>query len=104
VVATGFSYESEQRARQADLLTTVLPRVRDIRRAGAAALDLCQVAAGRVDAFYERGLKRWDEAAGRLLIEEAGGVVAELDGEPTGLAAASSPELLADLVELVSAP
>jgi myo-inositol-1(or 4)-monophosphatase len=104
MVATGFSYESERRARQADLLTTVLPRIRDIRRAGAAALDLCQVAAGRVDAFYERGLKRWDEAAGRLLIEEAGGVVAELDGEPTGLAAASSPELLADLVELVRAP
>jgi myo-inositol-1(or 4)-monophosphatase len=104
MVATGFSYESERRARQADLLTTVLPRVRDIRRAGAAALDLCQVAVGRVDAFYERGLKRWDEAAGRLLIEEAGGVVAELDGEPMGLAAASSPELLSELLELVKAP
>jgi myo-inositol-1(or 4)-monophosphatase len=104
MVATGFSYESERRARQADLLTTLLPRVRDIRRVGAAALDLCQVAAGRVDAFYERGLKRWDEAAGRLLIEEAGGVVAELDGEPMGLAAASSPELLTDLLELVRAP
>jgi myo-inositol-1(or 4)-monophosphatase len=104
MVATGFSYESERRARQADLLTTLLPRVRDIRRVGAAALDLCQVAAGRVDAFYERGLKRWDEAAGRLLIEEAGGVVAELDGEPMGLAAASSPELLSELLELVRAP
>jgi myo-inositol-1(or 4)-monophosphatase len=104
MVATGFSYESERRARQADLLTAVLPRVRDIRRVGAAALDLCQVAAGRVDAFYERGLKRWDEAAGRLLIEEAGGVVAELDGEPMGLAAASSRELLSALLELVRAP
>jgi myo-inositol-1(or 4)-monophosphatase len=104
MVATGFSYESERRARQADLLTAVLPRVRDIRRVGAAALDLCQVAAGRVDAFYERGLKRWDEAAGRLLIEEAGGVVAELDGEPMGLAAASSRELLSELLELVRAP
>ena len=104
MVATGFSYESERRAQQADLLTTLLPRVRDIRRVGAAALDLCQVAAGRVDAFYERGLKRWDEAAGRLLIEEAGGVVAELDGEPMGLAAASSPELLSELLELVRAP
>jgi myo-inositol-1(or 4)-monophosphatase len=71
---------------------------------GAAALDLCQVAAGRVDGFYERGLQRWDEAAGRLIIEEAGGVMAELEGEPTGLVAAGSPELLSELYELVSAP
>ncbi len=84
MVATGFSYESERRSDQAELLRTVLPRVRDIRRAGAAALDLCSVAAGRVDAYYERGLKRWDEAAGRLIIQEAGGVVAELAGEPDG--------------------
>jgi myo-inositol-1(or 4)-monophosphatase len=104
MVATGFSYESEQRAGQAEQLKTILPRVRDIRRAGAAALDLCQVASGRVDAFYERGLKRWDEAAGRLMIEEAGGVVAELAGEPAGLVAAGSPELLSELYELVSAP
>ena len=104
LVATGFSYESERRAGQAELLTTILPRVRDIRRMGAAALDLCQVAAGRVDGFYERGLKRWDEAAGRLIIEEAGGVVAELGGEPAGLVAAGSPELLSELLALVSSP
>jgi myo-inositol-1(or 4)-monophosphatase len=104
LVTTGFSYETERRAAQAELLLTVLPRVRDIRRVGAAALDLCQVAAGRVDAFYERGLKRWDEAAGRLIIEEAGGVLAELDGEPTGVVAAGSPELLSELHELVRAP
>jgi myo-inositol-1(or 4)-monophosphatase len=82
----------------------VLPRVRDIRRPGAAALDLCLVAAGRVDAFYERGLNRWDEAAGRLIVEEAGGVVRDLEGEPAGVVAAGSPELLADLYALVSAP
>ena len=82
----------------------MLPRVRDIRRVGAAALDLCLVAAGRVDAFYERGLKRWDEAAGRLIVVEAGGVVAELGGEPAGLVAAGSPELLSELLGLVSAP
>ena len=104
LVTTGFSYEAERRAAQAELLLTVLPRVRDIRRVGAAALDLCQVAAGRVDAFYERGLKRWDEAAGRLIIEEAGGLTAELEGEPPGLVAAGSPEFLAELLELVSAP
>ena len=87
IVATGFSYEAERRAAQAELLLSMLPRVRDIRRAGAAALDLCQVASGRVDAFYERGLKHWDEAAGRLIVQEAGGVVAELErraGGPRG--------------------
>ena len=72
-------------------LTRLLPRVRDIRRAGAAALDLAYVACGRVDAFYERGLKRWDEAAGRLLVEEAGGVVSDLRGEPHGVLAAATP-------------
>lgn len=104
MVATGFSYEAERRAGQAELLQRVLPRVRDIRRPGAAALDLCLVAAGRVDAFYERGLNRWDEAAGRLIVEEAGGVVKDLEGEPAGVVAAGSPELLADLYALVSAP
>lgn len=93
MVATGFSYEAERRAEQAGLLLELLPRVRDIRRAGAAALDLAYVAAGRVDAFYERGLKRWDEAAGRLLVKEAGGVVEDLDGEPRGVVAASTEEL-----------
>jgi myo-inositol-1(or 4)-monophosphatase len=104
LVATGFSYEAERRAWQAELLLGLLPQVRDIRRTGAAALDLCLVAAGRVDAFYERGLNRWDEAAGRLIIEEAGGVAAELDGEPPGLVAAASPALLSELYELVRAP
>jgi myo-inositol-1(or 4)-monophosphatase len=101
MVATGFSYEPERRARQADLLLEVLPRVRDIRRAGAAALDLCYLAAGRVDAYYERGLNPWDWAAGRLIVEEAGGVVADLDGDPHGLAAAATIELQEALLELV---
>ena len=104
MVATGFSYEAERRAGQAELLLRVLPRVRDIRRLGAAALDLCLVAAGRVDAFYERGLNRWDEAAGRLIVEEAGGVVRDLEGEPAGIVDAGSGELLSDLYALVSAP
>ena len=101
MVGTGFSYEADQRARQAELLTRLLPRVRDIRRAGAAALDLAYVACGRVDAFYERGLKRWDEAAGRLLVEEAGGVVSDLEGEPAGVLAAATPGLAALLEQEV---
>jgi myo-inositol-1(or 4)-monophosphatase len=79
LVATGFSYESERRARQARVLTTVLPTVRDIRRTGSAALDLCAVASGRVDAYYERGLGEWDFAAGALIATEAGAVVGGLD-------------------------
>jgi myo-inositol-1(or 4)-monophosphatase len=101
MVATGFSYEAGQRARQGELLTRLLPRVRDIRRAGAAALDLAYVACGRVDAFYERGLKRWDEAAGRLLVEQAGGVVKDLEGEPAGVLAAATPQLAALLEQEV---
>jgi myo-inositol-1(or 4)-monophosphatase len=93
MVATGFSYEADRRREQAELLVRLLPRIRDLRRAGAAALDLAYVAAGRVDAFYERGLKRWDEAAGRLLVKEAGGVVQDLPGEPPGVIAASTEEL-----------
>ena len=101
LVATGFSYEPERRALQADELLGVLPRVRDIRRAGAAALDLCYLAAGRVDAYYERGLNAWDWAAGRLIAEEAGGQVADLEGEPQGLIGAGTRELLAALGALV---
>jgi myo-inositol-1(or 4)-monophosphatase len=93
MVATGFSYEAPRRAEQAELLVRLLPQIRDLRRAGAAALDLAYVAAGRVDAFYERGLHRWDEAAGRLLVKEAGGVVSDLEGEPHGVVAAATEEL-----------
>jgi myo-inositol-1(or 4)-monophosphatase len=102
MVATGFSYESEHRAEQAKLLVELLPRIRDLRRAGAAALDLAYVAAGRVDAYYERGLKRWDEAAGLLLVREAGGVTADLEGEPHGVVAAATPELLEELMPFVA--
>jgi myo-inositol-1(or 4)-monophosphatase len=79
----------------------VLPRARDIRRAGAAALDLAWVAAGRLDAFYERGLKAWDLAAGELLVEEAGGAVQALEGTPSGVIAAANRELLDELAQLV---
>jgi myo-inositol-1(or 4)-monophosphatase len=102
MVATGFSYEAEQRAEQAKLLVELLPRIRDLRRAGAAALDLAYVATGRVDAYYERGLKRWDEAAGLLLVREAGGVTEELHGEPHGVVAAATPKLLEELRPFVA--
>jgi len=94
LVATGFSYDAERRAAQAGVVARLLPQVRDIRRAGAAALDLAWVAAGRTDAFYEHGLSPWDWAAGRLLVEEAGGAATTLPGDPPGQAAASTPELL----------
>ncbi len=84
LVGTGFSYQSARRRAQAGLLGHVLPRVRDIRRAGAAAIDLCWVAAGRLDGFYEAGLAPWDLAAGSLVVTEAGGTVEQLDGLLSG--------------------
>jgi myo-inositol-1(or 4)-monophosphatase len=103
MVATGFSYEPARRAQQAEVARELLPRARDIRRAGAAALDLVWLAAGRLDAFYESGLKRWDWAAGHLAIEEAGGAIAWVEGEPDTLVAAASPELLDELLPIAGA-
>ena len=68
LVATGFGYDADRRATQASVLARLLPAVRDIRRAGAAALDLCMVAAGRLDGYYERGLQPWDWAAGSVIV------------------------------------
>jgi len=80
LVGTGFGYASERRAAQARVLTHVLPRVRDIRRIGSAALDLAMVAEGQLDLVFERGLNPWDMAAGALLVTEAGGAVTGLRG------------------------
>jgi myo-inositol-1(or 4)-monophosphatase len=82
LVATGFNYDADRRRRQAEVLVDLLPQVRDIRRMGAASVDLCSVACGRVDAYYERGLSWWDVAAGSLIASEAGAVVSSLDGGP----------------------
>jgi myo-inositol-1(or 4)-monophosphatase len=94
LVATGFGYRAEQRQAQGAVVARLLPQVRDIRRFGSAALDLCTVAAGRVDAYYERHLNRWDFAAGALIAAEAGAVVTGLPGrpfaDPLGIAAAPS--------------
>jgi fructose-1,6-bisphosphatase/inositol monophosphatase family enzyme len=81
LVGTGFSYDPERRRRQGAVVAQLLPQVRDLRRAGAAALDLCAVAAGRLDGFYEKGLAPWDYAAGALIAREAGALVGGLDGE-----------------------
>ncbi|AYG03856.1 inositol monophosphatase family protein [Gryllotalpicola protaetiae] len=103
LVATGFSYTAERRERQASALTRLIPLIRDIRRAGSAALDLCSVAAGRVDAYYERGLNPWDHAAGALIAAEAGAQVGGLHGAPAGslFTLAAEPGLFAQLAPLL---
>ncbi|GAC1381493.1 MAG: inositol monophosphatase family protein [Acidimicrobiales bacterium] len=80
LVATGFSYAAERRGPQGLVAAHVVGRVRDLRRAGAAALDLCWVAAGRVDAYYEEGTRPWDRAAGALIATEVGAMVTGFDG------------------------
>lgn len=82
LIATGFSYDPARRQRQAAVLVEVLPAVRDIRRFGAAAVDLCWVACGRLDGYYERGLAPWDLAAGGLIATEAGATVCSFEGGP----------------------
>jgi len=82
LIATGFGYDADVRRAQAATVAALLPQVRDIRRLGAAALDLAWCAAGRFDGYYERGVKRWDVAAGGLLCERAGLVVEPLAEAP----------------------
>ena len=97
LVGTGFAYAADRRAAQARVLVEVLPAVRDIRRAGSAALDLCWVACGRLDAYYEYGLQPWDAAAGGLVAAEAGAIVRTLDGgPPTDDTLTAAPAHLAD--------
>jgi myo-inositol-1(or 4)-monophosphatase len=104
LVATGFGYTSERRAEQAIVVEQVLPRVRDIRRAGACSIDLCYVAAGRVDAYYERGPQAWDLAAGGLIAQEAGARVEALHGRPAGhdLVVAAGHSLFGPLHDLLA--
>jgi len=82
LIATGFSYSSSRRDAQGHRIARLLPRVRDIRRCGAAAADLCFVACGRIDAYFEEGLQLWDLAAGQLIASEAGAVVSSFSGGP----------------------
>lgn len=104
LVGTGFGYTVERRIEQAAMVSRLLPRAADIRRSGSAAYDLCSFAAGRLDAFFERGLQPWDYAAAALILREAGGVMLGRDadtrpGEPLLFAAA--PGLVAELRSVV---
>jgi myo-inositol-1(or 4)-monophosphatase len=95
LLATGFGYQSSRRRHQASVIAHLLPRVRDIRRIGCAALDLCSVASGRADAYLERGLKPWDLAAAGLVAREAGALVTGLGDSPAGesLVVAAGPRV-----------
>lgn len=99
LVATGFGYMPARRAWQSQVLTKVLPSVRDVRRFGAAALDLCWTGAGRFDVYFEWGLNPWDFAAGALVCSEAGGRVEALDGR---LILAAPPHLFEPMRELLA--
>jgi myo-inositol-1(or 4)-monophosphatase len=103
LIGTGFSYDADARREQAERLVRVLPRVRDIRRGGSAAIDLATLACGRFDGFFEAPMEEWDKAAGVLLIEEAGGIVSDLPA-PKGLSTgviAANPKLHDELRRLV---
>jgi myo-inositol-1(or 4)-monophosphatase len=104
LVATGFGYEAGRRLVQGEVLAGVLPRVRDIRRGGSAAVDLCSVASGSVDAYYERGVNLWDIAAGALIASEAGARVTGLHGRPASpsMTIAAAPPLLGELHDLLA--
>ena len=93
LMATGFGYGSARRAEQGRIIAALLPRVRDVRRIGSAALDLCMVASGQVDAHFEHGLSPWDWAAGALIAAEAGADV-QLPG-PEVMSAAGEPVVAA---------
>ena len=82
LVGTGFAYRADARVEQAKQLAGLLAKVRDIRRIGAASLDLCSVACGRLDAYFERGLQPWDHAAGALIARESGARVTGFAGAP----------------------
>ena len=103
LVATGFGYTRERRTSQARVVAGVIPDVRDVRRLGACSIDLCHVAAGRVDAYYERGPQAWDLAAGGLVAQEAGARVEGLHGALAGdeLILAAGPHLFRPLHDLL---
>ena len=104
LVSTGFGYAVPRRIVQGQVVGTLLPRVRDIRRGGSCAVDLCSLAAGRVDAYYERGVNYWDYAAGGLVATEAGAVLGGLAGRPasSSMTIAAEPALFVQLRDLLA--
>jgi len=102
LVGTGFSYAREQRARQAKVLAELLPLVRDVRRIGSCALDLCMVAAGALDAYYEDGVHVWDWAAGALIAAEAGASLQLPPADNTpGRIVAAAPGIAHELTDVL---
>ncbi|HVQ89884.1 MAG TPA: inositol monophosphatase family protein [Mycobacteriales bacterium] len=103
LIGTGFGYDAGRRGAQGRILAGVLPRVANIRRLGSAALDLCFVAAGRLDGYFEQGLAPWDMAAGALVAAEAGALVSGLHGRPAGpaITVAAAPAVAGELVALL---
>ena len=103
LVSTGYGYTQERRTGQARVTSALLPRVGDLRRLGACSLDLCFVAEGRFDAYYERGVHLWDYAAAGLVVTEAGGRFGGLDGAAPGeeLVIAAVPQLFVQLSEVL---
>jgi fructose-1,6-bisphosphatase/inositol monophosphatase family enzyme len=104
LVGTGFGYLPGRRRVQGEVVAALLPQLRDIRRIGVASVDLCAVAAGRLDGFYERGLNYWDWAAGALVASEAGATVGGLRGAPlsSSMAVAAGPALFGPLTEALA--
>ncbi len=107
LVATGFGYARARREKQGRVLAQLLPAVRDVRRIGSAALDLCMVAAGRADAHYEHGLSPWDWAAGALIAQEAGAVVIvpapDSTSDDGALTLAAAPGIAEELIGVLRA-
>ena len=104
LVATGFAYRPERRRRQAQRLVGMIDQVRDVRRGGSAAIDLCLVACGRVDAYYEEHLNSWDIAAGLLIAQEAGATTSDERGAAASPAftVASAPGVHRDLLDALA--
>jgi myo-inositol-1(or 4)-monophosphatase len=105
LVGTGFGYDPARRKVQAEVVQHLITEVRDIRRIGVVAIDLCYVACGRLDAVYERGLNPWDYGAGALIAAEAGAAVGGLNGAAVSpeMSIAASPALFASFHDLLAA-
>jgi myo-inositol-1(or 4)-monophosphatase len=105
LVGTGFGYDPDRRQVQAEVIQHVITKVRDIRRIGVGAIDLCYVACGRLDAVFERGLNPWDYGAGALIAAEAGAITGGLNGAPVSpeMSIAASPALFGPLHDLLAA-
>jgi myo-inositol-1(or 4)-monophosphatase len=105
LLATGFSYDAADRVRQSRLIPTMIDRVRDIRRFGAAALDICFVACGRLDGYFEENLHSWDVVAAHVVALEAGALVTDFAGGPVhpSNVLAASPGVHRAVVDLLAA-